>query len=932
MDKLENLKLLLNKPENYEYFFRKLDKPNWFNTLKNKLKVFEKIPEPIMIHGDKYLYYPNWWPGLYLVKVADKIPEKVVEVIKGINTENQTALNYALQAMLKMPSKNTVELLPTIDKWFNKEQKQYIEIYSKEIFDKLIKEKNYIGAMALFDLVSKPKRINDESSPRIKSYYFKEIIKKLRELYSKYPKEILEIAEKRLKESLDLEYGGKEKNYDGLTIWRPAIEDSTQNWNFDRYDGLMIEVLRDVLLEYDKNEPNKIKEKINIYLNHKYHIFKRLAIHKIRILNMDDYAKTKLSEKQNLDDYFIHHEYFLLLKTKFNILNENEKNTLVGWIKEGYDITNNIKSYKKMHNGEEPSENDKYAWKNRWIEERLSMIEGFLEETDKKYLDDIRAKIGKSEQPEYSSLRSEWVGPESPKTKEEIEKMKPEEFLNYIKEEFKPKEINLEPSPEGLARIFSEIVKNNPEPYANIADQFNESNIYPTYISALFHGFEGAYKDKKFFNLKKIFILMNKVITILQEPDFVKDKDSSAFGRFEYVRGDISDFIEAIMEKDENIISNEEMQSFKKIVFYIIENDTNPTEENEKKYGPEANNLDFSTFALNCNRGKALLALMQYALRYARFHAKKDKKKNNEPSPPGERIESDVKELINKHLINEKSPSVQSVYGRLLPYLFYLDQEWIKTKLQDGLILPTNEEKNIYWRAQFEGYITFNKFYDQLYSLLKEHYKKAIKSINIDKKGVKESNRHLASHIMIAFWRDLEELNKPDSLVDVFFKKAPEEIKESAISFLSTGLKEEKEIDKKWNKLKSLWTKRIKDSKDSEISGFLYWLKYDLPEPLNKLVNLIKPLIPYVYKLHWQNEFLNFLDKNIEKYPNEVMGLLVNMLEYGKKNSESIYHIEEMQNILIKAKQNSSISELFEKCIYILCKMGYHQFRDLLKP
>lgn len=931
----EKIKGLLAKPAQFVYFFAHLDKPGWFDFL-DELKVFDDIPGPQATEDGQYIQYPPWWPGQYLIKVADKIPEKVAEVLKKIKTENQTALSYAMQAVLKMPVNISKELLPLVDKWLDIKYRGSIDRYSTELFDKFVNEKEYDTSLRLLDILSKPiKGKRQEVEFRVKSRTYKKLTKNLSELIEYKGMEVLTIVEKRLKEAIYLEYGEKEvKSGGSSTGWRPAIEESEQNWREDEIKDMLLIILRDILSRLAVKSPRKAKETLERYLKEGYSIFRRLAIHIVRVCDFDELAINLLTERDNLDRYEIYreiyHEFFKLMEDKFGKLNSEQKKRIISWIIEGP-----AKESLKIEDDKEF-----LRYKRIWQARRLLMLKKHLEkdkdlEEFQSLVDEYHDEFSKIEHPDFLTFHTpSWVvGPASPINKETIKKMSPDEFIDYIKE-FEPAKDDWAPSPGGLARIFEEVVKEKPAPYAEIAERFLEEGIWPAYVSSFLSGLEYAWRDGKDFDWKPIVSLCEKVIRIAEEPEIKNRKDEFDYGRFSWVRGAVANLLAEAVKEDGHPIPQEFMPQLKEILFYIIENDEDPTEENEKESGPEADNMDYVDFAINCNRGKAMHALMQYALRYARIHSDKEAERGKGPFSPGERFEPDVKDFLNKRLKKEEtSPSVHSTFGQFLPYIYYLDQNWVEKKLDENLLFPDVKDRFLFWEADWEGFIGFNNFYAPLFKLLKADYIKAIDLLEEtkEKNERKEShyNYRLAEHLMIAYWRKLEDLEKKDSLVIRFFKKAPVEVRNHAIGFMGKRLERNKLSKEDWQNLKKLWNNRIDSTKDEELVAFVDWLKY-APETIEELVALIEPIIPHLHKGYQEEDFLEYLKGNVENYAKITLELLINLLKIRESVPNIIFGKEIVKDILSKAHKKKETAELVNEAVNLLGEAGYYEFRDLL--
>ena len=484
-------------------------------------------------------------------------------------------------------------------------------------------------------------------------------------------------------------------------------------------------------------------------------------------------------------------------------------------------------------------------------------------------------------------------------------------------------------------RIFQEVVKENPYPYAKDAEKFIDEKILPAYLSGLFYGLSGAISDNKVFELEPVLKLIESPLKFHSE----LKGDSYGYHRFDigqysWVRGVIATFIESLVANNDFKLTEDLLKRTQSILTELIEKDEEPTEKNEKEYGKEAKNMDYVTYCINSNRGKAMCALMQHALRRAKMRPDEEKKKEEGkgPFPPGERM-NEYKEFLTKRLDDEKSPSVQSSYGRFLPYLCYLDQDWIKDMISSGKLFPKIKERQRFWEAHWEGYIGFTDMRGQLYNWLKKDYEKAVDDLinDADKKEKHERyDDRLADHLMIAYWRGLEDMNT-GGILDKFFKNVPVSIRGHAIWFLGTAIDKIKPnvVSDEWKRLRKLWDYRLKNCEDDEIGNFVKWLK-NCPEKLDDIAYLIKPSIPFLAKHYSEDDFFDYLLLKVEESPIICLGLLDQLLSIR----ERIFLQEnKINDILIKAsafKTDPPVAQEINKVINTLGIIGYYEFRKML--
>ncbi len=938
MKDLSKLALLISKPEHFEYFFKKADNPDLFVWLNNEIHPFDYIPEPEPTDDDQYIQFSPWWPGKYLVKVASKIPQKVLGVLEKIKTDNRLALDDCGQAILNMPDdfliNNADDIINLFDKWLDSKYIGFIYKRAIDLFKKYIELGFFEGVYKLLDILSKTKKGKTGGLKfRFDAYHYKELTEKyLPKVIENSPTKVLDVIEKHLKEAIVTENRNKNPKEDSSDAWRPTIEDSDQNWEHDDPEDIFVTIIRDIAEILCKNKIKTINVILNRWLKEDFSIFQRLVIHCARICrDLDMFAHSLILDKTRL---FMgkpgYHEYLLLLRDGYKELYDEQKLEFLKWVEEG-PPQEDLKQFERYKQGEQL---------------RILLI---IEETIKKdtgtekqfkyyleFLNRIRKNIPELEHPAFPYYHTVRIGTESSFSKEEIAKMSPEQFINWTKNNLQPPFGIIGPSPEGVSRIFQEVVKENPGPYVLASEKFLDEKIFPTYLCGFINGLGNAIKDSKFFELEPVLRFIEHPLKFNEGPKVKSKPEEFAIGQYSWLRVSISDFIEELVRKNEFILSDKIMVRTQKVLIELILRDEDPTEESERKYGP--GNMDYVTYCINSNRGRAMNALIQHALRRARMRTEEEKKAEEGKGsfPPGERMDL-YKEFLAERLDEESSPSVQSCYGRSLIYLFYLDQEWVKQMKEQGKLFPKTKEKDKFWEAHWQGYIGFNDLFNQIYDFLKEDYRKAIdKLVDVkdEKKHDDQYDNRLSEHLIIAYWRELEEIGKDGEILNIFFEKASPTLRGHAIWFLSNAIEEVKPLkgSDKWRRLKALWEDRVKKAKDEELADFVRWLKY-CPENLDDIVHLIKPIIPFLQIGYQVDNLLEYINEKIETNTKNALYILNELLKIKDSLLNIHFNLDLLNDILAKARKYKDIPEIangINQAINRLGEMGYYDLRDLL--
>lgn len=941
MKNLDELESMLSKPAYFEYFFKKADNPDLFDWLNDKIRVFEDIPRAQPSEDGESVRLPTWWPAKYLIKVADRIPEKVLEALSTVKTDDSVALHDCATSIINMPGDflidNIGQIVPILDRWLDSQHLNLVAHKAIDLLKKYLDLDNYHCALQMLDILSKVVRDRTGAIAfRFEAYFFREMaVKSIAKLRSNVPRKLLRLIEKKLKQALKMEKEYVRISHDSSSIWRRAIEDESSELHRDDPRGVLVTVLRDTAVAICNTKPETLEETLARWLNKESPIFERVAIHCARVcLDLASFANgIIMDEKRLFGRRPGYHEFLLLVREGFDQLRHDDKMKFLkhveiaptpmheGWSKEKSDSYRQHEQLRVLLNIEDVVK--KCAGTNTEYQHYLHMIDALKEAI---HIDDL-------ERDRYAGFQT---GPVSPLTGQQVSKMTPADFIQWIKTNLQPPYQLIGPSPEGVSMEFQHIVASDPQPYAEVAQDFLDQEIMPAYLCALVRGLQEATKAGLTFPLEPVLSFIEAPIKFHKEPIVLMRHGEFKTGQYTWLRGAISDLISELVSSDTVSLTEDQIERTQRVLMELVGKDEDPTPESEKEYGPP--NMDHVTLCLNSNRGKAMIALMQHALRRARMRPEEQKKKEEGkgPFPPGRRMDS-YKDFLASRLEKEASPSVQSVYGQFLQNLFYMDQEWVREMKAQSKLFPQGEHKTRFWEAQWQGYIGFNRLFDQLYELLKDDYRKAIETLAPDDEPPWHQKRYeeaLAVHLMIAYWRGLEKVETRGTNLDVFFKKAPPRVRTHAIRFLGNSLEEQKPsmTSDAWKKLKALWKTRTERSTDYELGSFAGWLD-NCPENLDDLLKLIRPIIPWLSKNYQEVEFLKYLERKVETAPEDVLLLLNDLLRVKDSVPNISTNTELVRSILKSARKHrevSGVAEAINNAVNRLGELGFYDFEELL--
>jgi len=323
---------LIKEEKYFTYFFHNLNSPSWLQPLKDA-GLFLDPPGPV--ETDEGLYHiPVWEASKYLIRVANIHPELVLEIALELETENFRVHQDLLQATMNMPPHIAVQMVPAVARWLDSRFESLIPEYAGNLMVYLAEGNQWEAALDLLVLLTEPvieQRTESEDQttgiarpsrarPRFERYMFEKLLKeRVPRLARHRPFEVLEVLEKQLTKAIEYEEraGLRQRGTDGSIAWRAAIEDHPQNGSIRGFKELLTEAIRD-LLEVVATE-EQTRSILERYLEHRYSIFRRLAIHIVRLHpeHYQDLPVKLFSDRDNLSDPNIHHEFYLLMESAF---------------------------------------------------------------------------------------------------------------------------------------------------------------------------------------------------------------------------------------------------------------------------------------------------------------------------------------------------------------------------------------------------------------------------------------------------------------------------------------------------------------------------------------------------------------------------------------------------------------------------------------
>lgn len=951
------LSTLKKRDDLADYFFSRRPSASWAPLLLRD--GFFDTPPGLELVDNGYRI-PGWRLSRYLSDVASNVPDVVVQVVNRIETDNANVCADLVKALSRIPANQVVPILAKVIAWLDKNMVGWG--FDTEVFDLiayLAREGEIKGALRLFQALSEPVPFQPnistaqagaqalaqskfEQTRPLERYWWGPV----QILGAKAPQQLAEILESDLIKALELESTGRGKQNAFLdSWWRSAIEESTQDTIREYKDDLLIS-LRDLLVEWVRGGTEPALAFVRKLWKSDYAILQRLAIDVIRV-NCHHF-KSEVSEiltfAEILDDTRLHHEVFLLLRDCFSILDKQAQHSVLTNILAGPDPARTKELAESVHR-EYGKDVEEYAQRHDalWIRDRLWMIRDSLSHPESDQLAQMIGELGEPEHPEFLvwSSGAFFVQDQSPLSLEKLSRMSDDEILDYAQTWNPTDRFGSGPerlSHEGFAEKLAEFLLTHPDRSALVPQL---AKLRPPYAFKFYHRLGELIKDGQSIQWREVLDLSDRIVA----NSSANEDQSEEYTSWRSVKVIMIDGFDQALGSDSQELDGDTLQRIRDLLLTLIY-DPDPNEQADNPSEGWFGYGDPMTIALNHVRPRALMSLLEYALRRARMNRAQLAAKDGSPDSHWEPV---VRDAVTAKLDRTKdaSWSVHSVYGRFLPKLYFIDNAWLEEHLDQILPQGNGATDAQYFAAAWDSYV-LNKVSANLFDLLRQKYVRAI--LNLAEGQVTRTHldvtRHLAEHILSEYLTlDYELLSPPGdrNLLRLFMEHAPSKARGSAIWVLWQWFKDDKDFRKeKWTRARALWAWRTQEASvrgyppdfDDEFTWFAHFpaLAIDL-ESMQSLWPLLQGLLPYITRdkrgAGWM-AIEEYLAKKVESDP-------VNVIKYYRLMHEQpavppwLFYGDEAEKIMRGALDAPEAREQAIELADLLARRKNFRFLELVK-
>lgn len=927
-------KLILANPDARQYFFYKADERwlswLWENGFLDVIK--EKADDPT-----RYGYRT---PELnYLVRVAEKVPDKVVDIMLQVSISKETFNPEVIDQFLRICSELPADQIARISKKILDEKwVPLMGLFNQHgfEFEKMLKTlesaKDYenilILAQAVLSVRTK-KEIKESPGRSITEnpFYFNElsytkVFKYLANVDASYTEQALALSTRVFADIIKVlgkSPGNKTKSafklYDSFILSDVdffELKQTSKEGISPREDirelAATIKLLCKDLIVGQCNQPQKVRSIFKKYIETlpDCQAMWRLKLYMLSlcpIVFKADLNKAFFSifESANYSDLTAGAEYKTALRRNFGILTKKDQQEY---------INRAIELYSDDTGDEQEVEYRKHAGSRIF-----SVLHEYITDEKQKDLKKAGFQIRTDYKPSpiVGKVSGGSVVPKAPISQEEFDTMSVEEIAEKLRTIWTPELLDkqnthddfLHPlNAEGAGGLLQNSIAKRLQEFAGNAGLFFEvDRLDPHYTYTFLRGIENEVKNNKEaasnVNWKNLISMLVSIKDAGEANPFPRTKQwkerySSWLADWDTVQSMVATLIEELLReiRGKTVLSlSDYREEILAVIDYLFEHpDPEPKDEEPKtatmtRTSPGQKPLVTEPYmmAINSVRGKTFEAFIHFVYQDGKRFKPSDKVQ----------IAADAKDLYVKALNSEKTKAIMFMFGRYLATFYYRDAKWLQKLIPK--IFPASASKKLLYIAAWEGYVSNNLFKEVFEDpKFQELYMKGLslrRSMDPTREFFKDPEEGIAVHLALAY-AHYKNFGFDNSLFKTFWTNGTEKQHSEFIGFIGRKylskddgegtFKNEPKIKQRFEKLWDWILDNYKHPKS--LTEFGYWTRSE-PEIFEAawLADHIKRTLEKTNgELEWDYGLQKTIVKLAEASPQDTLDILRwSLLEFG---------------------------------------------------
>ena len=955
--------LVKRRGANYAFFFKTVESPVWIDPLVEN--GFFKNPPNIEAAGEGRIITPLWWPIFYLKKVSAQLPEKVVEIILGLEkTDNPRILseicsiacdlpNVSLSLRLKPLIKSLLQspfcldenelIVKILQKWGEEsggpraaafEVVQYVVAFQPDPKDDIKRSRRKENAEAW--------NTSLEPAPRFREWEYQQILENgVRPLSENEPYQAARIliaaTESMIRMGFHQEDLDKGRDEDYSEIWCRRLNKPDRDYQ-DVKETLVYTMAYACEQVYEK-ATESIEALDQELRKHHWKLFKRLR-QQLYASHPNEqtlpWIRELILEHGDYPKWEHHHEFQLMLRKAsehfgLRLLSENERSTIFDAILSG-PPQDDFREWM----GERYSE-DAFQQRQRYFHRmQLRPFAPLLSEDVRSYFDELNAHAQAEEVTDdsyapYGEVSGGTVSYRSPKSTEDLQNFTDQELLSYLNdwnEEHRDKnnwlvEINI----SALAGVFQSLFKERiiPDGERFAFWMGNRDKIArPVYVAAMVKAIQEVVKENNFVNLDH---WIEFCAWVLSHPDSErvegqpepqdKSREQPDWGGS---RRAVVDFIDICLSKDVDA-PVAARGGFAKLLEQVCSQFDWRLDRDRPVL---LNRDDQITEAINNTRSRALESLVNLGF-WVRRHLPEDSV-------------SEVKDILLLRMAeNTELPLTRpehALMGRQFGNLCTLNRDW-SIELKE-VLFPQGDVS--VWRDSFSSYIRYNRPVRVIFEILREEFEFALENLKVltaGKEDDKDLIDRLGQHLFTYYLWQVYPLLGEEGLLARFYDKTSDNRKCWARLFDHVGRSlrnSDKNLDKELtDRAIAYFDWRLEVAETIELQEFTFWLEAECLDPEWRLISYSKILELVRDKKRGLSMDVRYLGKLLPDYLPLVVECFAKLTDAMDQSTHLYVDVDIVKSIL-EAGLNAEVTQVRENAEHArenLLRLGRSDFLEL---
>jgi len=924
--------------EHYRYFFENLNDPSWIPAFRAE-GIFRTPP---IAENDSS---PRWPASEFLVRTAESadtqaLTDALTDIADALSHQtiaNSSVIRDLVEVLLKLPAEQSTGFISRLKKWVYHDSGFRFWRRLGRLTSHLAQGGKSQEALTLFTSLVAIERakargdseyIHKPVKPRIGMYDYREIMKD-------HLPSVLEVNGLALFENLCsiLQQAAKlsrrssaSKEWDdNSAAWQPDLSILDEDEDVRSLLAVRTRGVAESLLTDGRVEIAPLIEGLE---ERRWLIFRRMALSFLAstISSPRQMVASRLTDERLFRDRDLREEYDELLCLGFARLTPDEQQKILDWVEAGPEnIAERIRNY-ETSTGQQATSADIDRHRRSWQWRRLWPCRMVLPHSWRDRYAGLLDEFGEFESgPRMTEMRDVAAGERSPRTEEELRRLSPAELREYL--------LNWTPdrtsfpfsSRSDLSEVLTPLVKANPALYADGSEQWRA--LDPTYLHAIIRGFAQALQENRQIGWTQILALCS---WILAQPRTIhgrnvnRQHDDPDWGG---TRWWIVELLRVGFQHESLEIPIEHRD----VAWHLLEAltmDPDPeTDEDEEDFERPGQAMHR---AINSVRGRSIEGLF--------FYPGWIKRKTGETGPA--RLPEEARAVLEKHLNPDQDPSlaIRSLYGRWVPWILQFDRAWGTDAV--SRIFPETEPR--YWLVAWDGFISFNNPYDDIFEPMQHVYAKAISQLGCPASEADDTRQlrdeRLACHLMTFYWRGHYALEDESGLLRRFFAQAPDKIRAEAIEFVGRSLERTADpVDPiVLDRIQRLWTLRFEQAgqdstiQQAELMAFGWCFGSNKFEARWAIENLLG-VLRLTHSIDPDFQVLEGLPDYISGFPIEVLEC-VRLLIEGQTSQIDLSSWEgDLRRIFMQTREHfrPEVRHAGNEVIELLGRLGHVNYGDL---